>query len=496
MKQPYKKEIPQQNAIDVAGKLPPQVIEFEEAVLGAIILEPNCIGDVFSILTSSDFYKEAHSLIFDAIEQISATLEPVDLLTVTHQLRTNGKLEFVGGASYLVKITGKVNSSANVEYHSRIIKQSSIKRKFIQIAGNILKEAYDDTTDVFDFKSRVESEFFDISFSIEQSSRKNLILQLNDTFDSLRNATKGIFTGIRSKFRRINDLIISYENDNLYLIAARPAMGKSALMMNEVEDMVNRGYYVKVFSMEMSAKQQLQRLLALKAMVNYTHIRSGQLTTDDWRSLDEAREKISLYDGRLEIIEDSNVSVSKIATYCRQAKLQGKCDIVFIDYLGLMSFSKETSNKSTADQVGAISRGLKNLARELHIPFVALCQLSRAAETRGGDKRPQLSDLRDSGSLEQDADSVFFLYRPEYYKITQYSDGSPTAGVCEIIVAKNRAGDTATMEKDIPKLSFLGQYQKMTEEIPNIISTSNSISDFEKNVTFKLDDKLKDEFPF
>lgn len=460
--------------LDESGKLPPQSVDTEETVLGAILIEKGAIYNVIDILTPDDFYKENHQIVYQAALILMAKAEPIDIITMTSELRTLGKLELIGGASFLVKLSNKVNSSANIEFHARIIKQSSVRRSYIKIGSEILTSAYDDSIDVFDLQDNSQKHFFDIGINLIKGKRTDIQTQLEETFGGIKEATKGNYFGVTSKYDQINKHITCYENGNLYYVGARPAMGKSAFMINEAEDMAARGIPVKIFSLEMTYKQQLQRVLAMKSLVDLSQIKKGTLDTDDWKRLDEARYKIGLYGKNFEIIDDSNVGLGYIASVCRKEKLQGNLGAVFIDYLGLMEMLPETTKKSTNDQIAAISRGLKVLAKELDVPFIVLVQLSRAVETRGGDKRPQLADLRDSGSIEQDADAVFFLYRPEYYKISQYADGSSTAGICEIIIAKNRGGEVTLADNEV-KLTFLGQYQKMTAPLLSIQPRNNRV---------------------
>lgn len=479
-----------------SGKLPPQALELEEAVLGALMIEKDALTAVVDILQPSSFYKEAHQRIYNAILQLFGKSEPIDMLTVTTQLRSNGELEFIGGASYLVKLTNKVNSAANIEYHARIITQSAIKRDMIKIAGEILKDAYEDTTDVFNLLDKIEQNFFEIS---ERNIRKNyadastIMRATIEELEKKKNNKDGL-TGVASGFTALDRITSGWQNTELTIIAARPAMGKTAFVVSAMRNAaVEWGIPVAMFSLEMSATQLMLRLISAEAEIDSNKLRKGKLENHEWVQLHQKIKNLS--SAPIYIDDTPALSILEMRAKCRRLKAQFDIGLVIIDYLQLMTAESGGGGKGNREQeIAAISRAMKNLAKEINVPVIALSQLSRAVETRGGDKRPQLSDLRESGSIEQDADMVMFLYRPEYYKITQDEQGNSTEGVGEVIIAKNRSGDVDTV-----KLKFIGKYTKFTDldgfytplpgqdnfgdfNMPKPINTASSLENFEKSV--------------
>lgn len=478
-----------------SGKLPPQAMELEEAVLGALMIEKDALTSVVDILQPSSFYKEAHQRIYNAILQLFGKSEPIDMLTVTTQLRSNGELEFIGGASYLVKLTNKVNSAANIEFHARIITQSAIKRDMIKIAGEILKDAYEDTTDVFNLLDKIEQNFFEIS---ERNIRKNyadastIMRATIEELEKKKNNKDGL-TGVASGFTALDRITSGWQNTELTIIAARPAMGKTAFVVSAMRNAaVEWGIPVAMFSLEMSATQLMLRLISAEAEIDSNKLRKGKLENHEWVQLHQKIKNLS--SAPIYIDDTPALSILEMRAKCRRLKAQFDIGLVIIDYLQLMTADSGGGGKGNREQeIAAISRAMKNLAKEINVPVIALSQLSRAVETRGGDKRPQLSDLRESGSIEQDADMVMFLYRPEYYKITQDEQGNSTEGVGEVIIAKNRSGDVDTV-----KLKFIGKYTKFTDldgfytplpgqdnfgdfNMPKPINTASSLDNFEKS---------------
>ncbi len=443
-----------------SGKLPPQAVDLEEAVLGALMIEKDALTAVVDILQEQSFYKEAHQRIYKAIINLFGKSEPIDLLTVTSELKSKGELEFVGGAQYLVRLTNKVNSAANIEYHARIVAQAAIKRDMINVAGNILRDAYEDTTDVFTLLDKTEQSFFEIS---EKNIRKNymdagaIVKATVKELDERKNNKDGL-TGIRSGFTDLDRLTGGWQNTELIIIAARPAMGKTAFILSAARNAAVDGKSgVAIFSLEMSATQLMLRLISAEAEIDSNHLRRGQLDGGDWNKLHHNLKPLE--SAPIFIDDTPALSILELRAKCRRLKAQHDIQLIIIDYLQLMSAEGGVAKGGNREQeIGAISRALKGLAKELNVPVIALSQLSRAVETRGGDKRPQLSDLRESGSIEQDADMVMFLYRPEYYKITQDESGMSTTGVGEVIVAKNRSGNVDTI-----KLRFIGQYTKFCD---------------------------------
>lgn len=468
------------------SKLPPQAIDLEEAVLGALMIEKDALTAVADILRPDSFYKEAHVRIYSAIVTLFADSEPIDMLTVTAKLRSTGELELVGGASYIMELTSKVNSAANIEFHARIISQAYIKRELIKVSSEIQREAYEDTTDVFRLLDKTEQSLFAIS---ESNIKKNyadmgaLMRQALAELDQKKNNKDGL-TGVPSGFSALDRLTSGWQKTELMILAARPGMGKTAFVVSSLRNAaVDFNIPVAIFSLEMSSVQLVNRLISAEAEIDSEKIRKGSLAPHEWEQLHHRIHRLT--NAPIYIDDTPALSVLELRAKCRRLKAQHDIQMIVIDYLQLMT--GDTGGKSPGNreqEIAMISRSLKNLAKELDVPVIALSQLSRAVETRGGEKRPQLSDLRESGSIEQDADMVIFLYRPEYYGITEDEAGNSVVGVGEVILAKNRAGSLDTIQ-----LRFIGKYTKFADldsgftpapfSIDRPIQTSNPISSFE-----------------
>lgn len=440
------------------GKLPPQAVDVEEAVLGALMIEKDALSAVVDILKPETFYKEAHQRIYSAILTLFANSEPIDLLTVTQQLRKSGELELVGGAGYISELTIRVNSAANIEYHARVISEHALKRAMITMASVILRDAYEDTTDVFSLLDQAEQSLFRIS---ESNIKKNyadmssIVRQALTELETKKNNKDGL-TGVPSGFSALDRLTSGWQRSELVILAARPAMGKTAFVVSALRNAaVDFGQPVAIFSLEMSAVQLVNRLISAEAEIDSEKIKKGSLAPHEWAQLHHKIQRLS--EAPIFIDDTPALSILELRAKCRRLKAQHDIQMVVIDYLQLMSGdSKGGGNRE--QEIASISRALKNLAKELNVPVIALSQLSRAVETRGGDKKPQLSDLRESGSIEQDADMVCFLYRPEYYNITQDESGNSTAGIGEVIVAKNRSGSLDTIQ-----LRFINKFTKFCD---------------------------------
>lgn len=444
------------------GKLPPQATDLEEAVLGALMLEKDALTNVIDILKPESFYKEGHKAIYQAIYDLFQESEPIDILTVTNKLRTDGKIEMVGGPYYITQLTNKVSSAANIEYHARIIVEQSIKRELIRISSEIQRDAFEDTTDVFQLLDRMEQALFDVSESNirkEYDSMKNVMTQALEEIQNRKDHTDGL-TGVPSGLTNLDRLTSGWQPSDLVIIAARPAMGKTAFVLSTIRNAaVDHGKACAIFSLEMSNVQLVNRLISGEAELESEKIKKGNLAEHEWAQL--VHKTANLTKAPIFIDDTPALSILELRAKCRRLKQQHDIQMIVIDYLQLMSGDSSKSGGGSGNreqEIASISRSLKNLAKELSVPVIALSQLSRAVETRGGDKRPQLSDLRESGSIEQDADMVMFLYRPEYYGITQDENGMPTQGVGEVIVAKHRNGSLDTVQ-----LKFIGKYTKFTD---------------------------------
>ncbi|GHA78344.1 replicative DNA helicase [Pontibacter akesuensis] len=441
------------------GKKPPQALDLEEAVLGALMLEKDALTTVIDILRPQSFYKEAHQRIFRAILALFDKSEPIDILTVTHELREQGELEIAGGAYYVTQLTTRVNSAANIEYHARIITENSIKRDLISISSEVLSSAFEDTTDVFELLDKTEAKLYEVS---ESNIRKNfddmrsLMHQAIKELEEKRKQADGL-TGVPSGLMALDRVTSGWQKSDLVILAARPAMGKTAFVLSCMRNAAvdfNKG--VAIFSLEMSSLQLVNRLISSEAELDSEKIKKGSLEEYEWAQLNHKIAKLT--EAPIFIDDTPGLSIRELRTKCRRLKAQYDIQMIIIDYLQLMSGNADgKSNGNREQEIASISRAMKMLAKELNVPVIALSQLSRAVETRGGDKRPQLSDLRESGSIEQDADMVLFLYRPEYYGITEDEMGNPTAGVGEVIIAKHRNGSLENVQ-----LKFIGKYTKFT----------------------------------
>ncbi len=488
------------------GKLPPQATDLEEAVLGALMLEKDALSSVIDILKPEVFYRDNHQKIFRAIQLLFEKTSPVDILTVTAQLRLQGELEMIGGAYYITELTNRVASAANIEFHSRIIIQKFIQRELIRISTEVINSAYEDTTDVLDLLDKAEKNLFEIAQNnLRRDSRRmdDLLHETLKEIEALKDKKDGL-TGVASGFTDLDRMTSGWQKSDLVIIAARPAMGKTAFVLSCARNAaVDFNKPVVVFSLEMSSVQLVNRLISGETEIEQEKIRKGTLEEWEWQQI---HSKI----GRLEqaplIIDDTPaLSIFEFSAKCRRLKSQHDIQLIIIDYLQLMQGKGDGKGGGNREQeIGSISRALKSVAKELNVPVIALSQLSRAVENRpGASKRPMLSDLRESGSIEQDADMVLFLYRPEYYGLDVDEDNNPTRGIGEIIIAKHRNGETGRV-----RLKFVGKYVKFTDldqgdafpATPSPFAGLNPSQDFDKPSNFiirpsRMDD-IDDEQPF
>ncbi len=438
------------------GKLPPQAMELEEAVLGAMMLEATAVNAVIDVLQAESFYKDGHKAIYAAIAQLFNDSEPVDMLTVTEKLRKNGDLALVGGASAVAKLTARVASTANIEAHARIISQKHIQRELIRVSTEITTKAFEETTDVLDLLDEAESNLFEVAQgNIRRSyeSMKDIMKKALEEIDNARSQEGGV-SGIPSGFAGIDKVTGGFQRSDMVVLAARPGMGKTAFVLSMARNVtVDHGIPVALFSLEMSAIQIVQRLISSETEISSDKFRKGTLEDHEYTQLHERIGKLSK--APLFIDDTPALSVFELRAKCRRLKSANGIEMVIIDYLQLMSAGSDKGNRE--QEISTISRSIKSIAKELDIPIIALSQLSRSVETRGGDKRPMLSDLRESGAIEQDADLVAFIYRPEYYGFTDYKDGIDTAGLGEFILAKHRHGAL----EDI-RLRFVQRLAKFT----------------------------------
>ena len=481
------------------GRVPPQATDLEEAVLGAMMLEQNALTNVVDLLKPEVFYKESHQKIFAVIQDLFSGGQPVDILTVTEALKKKGELEIVGGAYSITMMTNRVASAANVEYHARIVLQKFLQRELIRISSEIIKESYEDTTDVFDILDKAEQQLFAVS---ETNLRRNyddmhsLVKEAVKQIEGAKNQ-EGHISGIPSGFAELDRVTAGWQKSDLVILAARPGMGKTAFVLSMARNMaVDFKKPIAVFSLEMSGVQLVTRLIASEAELAADKLRRGQLEQYEWEQLNARLN--TLTDAPLFIDDTPALSIFELRAKCRRLKAQHDVQLIIVDYLQLMSGGNDNNRGNREQEISNISRSMKSLAKELNVPVIAISQLSRAVETRGGSKRPVLSDLRESGAIEQDADMVLFIYRPEYYQITEDEQGNSTEGLAQLIIAKHRNGAL----KDID-LRFIQNFAKFTdyETAGYIEGGEMKPSDsFDDQNTFtipsKMNDMDDDEVPF
>jgi replicative DNA helicase len=423
------------------GKLPPQATDVEEAVLGALMLEREAFIGVADVLNEDCFYKEEHRQIFKVIQDLSMNDKPVDLLIVTQELKNRGLLEQIGGPYYITQLTSKVASAAHIEFHARIIAQKYIQRELIRACSEIQSNAFDDTKDVDELINQAESAIFKISEGNIKKETLPIKPILKDAVMLIQEANKRSdgLSGVPSGFTKVDRLTAGWQKTDLVIIAARPAMGKTAFVLSMTRNMaVDYKVPVAVFSLEMSSIQLVNRLIASESELGSEKIKKGSLVGDDWDRLNAAIQRLD--DAPIFVDDTPALSIFEFRAKCRRLKMQHDIGMVLVDYLQLMTAGVDTRG-SREQEVSMISRSLKAIAKELNIPIIALSQLNRSVESREG-RRPQLSDLRESGAIEQDADMVIFIHRPEYYNINTDEEGNSLKGVAEIIIAKHRNGPT------------------------------------------------------
>ncbi len=448
------------------GRLQPQAPELEEAVLGALMLEKDAYPIISEILRPECFYEKSHELIYAAIVDLAVQQLPIDMMTVTEQLRKRGDLEQVGGPYYIAQLTSKVASAAHIEYHARIIAQKYLARELIAFSSQVQNKAFDESTDVDDLMQEAEGKLFEISQRNVKKDVTQIDPILSEAFGLLKKAAerKDGFSGLATGFTALDKITSGWQNSDLVIIAARPAMGKTAFVLSMAKNMaVNYNTPVAVFSLEMSNVQLVNRLIVNVCEIPGDKIKSGRLEQYEWEQLNYKIKE--LYETPIYLDDTPSLSVFELRTKARRLVREHGIKCIIIDYLQLMNASGMNFG-SREQEVSMISRSLKGLAKELNIPIIALSQLNRGVENRQGaeGKRPQLADLRESGAIEQDADMVCFIHRPEYYKITEDERGNSLVGLAEIIVAKHRNGATGDV-----RLRFKSEFAKfmnIEDDIP------------------------------
>jgi replicative DNA helicase len=442
-------------AQELGGKVPPQAVDLEQAVLGAMMLEKNAVTETIDILSQESFYDPKHQYIFGVIKDLFGTSKPIDILTVIDKLKRNGELEAAGGAAYVSQLTSRVASTAHVEFHARIISEKHIKRELIRMCTEVMRDAFDDTNDVFDVLNKAEGDLFKIAENNMGKAvdvMQNVVREAIEEIEAAAQNSDGI-SGIPTGFFALDKITAGWQRSDMIVIAARPAMGKTAFVLSMARNTaVDHNQGVAIFSLEMSSVQLVKRLIASETRLPAEKLRKGDLRDDEFQQLHSRISKLAT--APLYIDDTPGISIFDLRAKCRRLKMQYDIQVVIIDYLQLMTAGGKTQG-NREQEISSISRSIKEIAKELNVPMIALSQLSRSVEQRGGDKRPVLSDLRESGAIEQDADIVSFIYRPEYYGFMQDEDGNSNAGVGEIIIAKHRNGAL-----DSVRLRFIGQYAR------------------------------------
>lgn len=434
-------------------RIPPHSVEAEQSVLGSILLDKEAMISVSETLMPEDFYKEAHKVIYESMLKLYNSQSEIDLITLTDELRDQGYLDDIGGIAYITSLSTVVPTTSNIKYYINIVKEKSISRQLISAANDIINLGYDSTSKVEDILESAEKKIFDISQERTTNDFQPINQVISDALSMLEKLyeEKNDVTGLTTGFRDLNKKINGLQKSDLLLVAARPAMGKTAFALNLVQNAALKGdASVAVFSLEMSKEQLVQRMIASQSTVELKKIKTGTLADNDWPRITDGMAILS--GAKIHIDDTPGIKISELRSKCRKLKIEKGLDMVLIDYLQLME--GEGHNESRQQEIAKISRSLKILAKELDCPVVALSQLSRAPEQRA-DHRPMLSDLRESGSIEQDADIVMFLYRDEYY-----NPDTEKKNIGEVIVAKNRHGETGTVE-----LVWFGGIQKFADKM-------------------------------
>lgn len=463
------------------GKLPPQAVDLEEVILGAIMVDKDALTDVIEFLKPEHFYTEGHREIYQAVTNLFKNAQPIDMLTVKNQLSEDGKLELIGGAYYLADLTGKVSSAANMGYYARVVIERSLKRDLIQIGSQIHQDAYEDSTDVFELLEKAQGQLDHVSTNNFRKGPISAAQLYQSTIKYLYDSRNehGI-TGVRTGFDQMDRISGGWQKSDLIILAGRPGMGKSAVAGELIKNAaILFKIPVALFSLEMSDRQFMQRMIASEAEIDLERLVRGNTT--DMEINDIATRTKRINDAPIFIDDTPAITTIELRAKARKLKHEHNIQLIVVDYLQLMRGDKDGNREQ---EIASIARALKALAKELDIPIIALAALSRGVETRGGDKKPQLADLRESGAIESDADIVIFLYRAEYYGITVDSEGLPTQGVIEMIAAKNRNGKTGSI-----LLKFIGKFAKIMDlnQMPLPSPLDHKIVDFSQSRLVKDD---------
>ncbi len=437
------------------GRIIPQAVQVEEVILGAIMIDINAMSTVLDMLSPDVFYIQAHAKIFAAMMRIFNKTQPIDLLTVHEELKKSGELEEIGGPSYLAELTSKVGTAANVEHHARIIVQKYIQRELISVSNTIIQDSFEDTKDVFDILDEAEQNLYRITDNNLNNGPQSFTAMANQVRIRLEEMASrpGGLTGVPSGFKLLDQITSGWQPSDLIIIAARPSVGKTALVLSMSVNAAKLGIPVAIFSLEMSTLQMAQRIVSMESEISSSSLRDGKLSEDELKRFHHTLQTQS--DLKIFVDDTAAINTFELRAKCRRLKTQHSIGLIVIDYLQLMSTGSEAKNGGNRTQeVSVISRALKGLAKELNVPVIALSQLSRAVESRT-DKRPQLSDLRESGSIEQDADIVGFIYRPDYHNLGDEQGMNIAEPEAELLIQKHRNGALGNI-----KMKFIKEYAK------------------------------------
>ena len=469
---------------NIDGKIQPQAIDLEISVLGSILIDNEALSDSIDILKKEYFYKIEHQYIYEAISNLFQNSNPIDILTVTEELKRLGTLKKSGNVSYVSSLTSRISSSANTEYHARIIAEKFIQRKLINISSGIIEESLDDTIDVFETLNKAEQELFNVTEGTlrkSYDSMSDLIKISLKNIEELKNKEEGL-SGVPSGFSKLDKLTSGWQKSDLIICAARPGMGKTAFALTMARNIaIEHNMGVAVFSLEMSSEQLVNRLISSESEIEAGKLRKGDLAEHEWIQLHSKIKGLSK--APIFIDDTPAISVFELRAKARRLVKKHSIKMIIIDYLQLMTAGGKGGNRE--QEISTISRSLKGIAKELGIPVMALSQVNRALEQRSGvgSKRPMLSDLRESGAIEQDADIVTFIYRPQYYKIQEWEDGESCLGQAEIIVAKHRNGGLGDVrlkfKAQFAKFSDLDEFEHEADSITSesMVSISSSMND-------------------
>ena len=476
----------------IEGRLQPQAIELEQAVLGALMIDSESLSDAIDSLKTEYFYSPKHQKIFEAITNLFNNTQPVDILTVSEELKRLDAIKEIGGLSYISELTNNVASASNTEFHARIIAEKFIKRSLINISRKISTDAFDDSVDIFDLLNNAEADLFTVTEGTLRKSydkMSSLIKGALENIEILRNKEDGL-SGIPTGFTNLDRVTSGWQNSDLVICAARPGMGKTALALTMARNIaVDHNTPIGFFSLEMSSEQLVNRLIASEAELGASKLRKGDLADHEMVQLHEKIKQLS--EAPIFIDDTPALTIFELRAKARRLVKNHGVKIIMIDYLQLMNAGGNAGNRE--QEISTISRSLKGIAKELKIPVIALSQVNRGVESRTGvgSKRPMLSDLRESGAIEQDADIVTFIYRPEYYKIYEWDNGDDSRGQGELIIAKHRNGSLKNV-----RLKFIGEFAKFSdldyfdggdfddEDNSSMISMSSSMNEENKDDPF------------